>query len=51
MKEFYVQVAEEQEAFFVQLMEKLGYKCEILFDPDKDTIELDDEQYFTDADD
>ena len=51
MKEFYVKVPEEQEMFFLQLIENLGYQYEKLFDTDKSDIDFDDEQYFTDADD
>ena len=51
MKEFYVKVPDDQEIFFSQLLENLGYKYEKLFDTDKSGIEFEDEQYFTDADD
>ena len=51
MKEFYIKVPDEQESFFVQLIEQLGYEYEQFFDSDVPDFETDEEQYFTDADD
>lgn len=50
MKEFYVKVADEKEEFFIQLLNDLDYEYEKLFSSNDQEGDLDDQHYFTDAD-
>lgn len=50
MKEFYVKVPDDKEAFFAQLCEQLNFEYERLFSTYEHHDDIDAEHFYTDSD-